>query len=102
MNRKYSCPKCTTKIPFENIFVFKGSQITVCKNCNAELEPIYKMSWKWGYFIGSLSVVLPAELILYFYDDIYLAFFTAFFSASTAIICIVIHTYITTEFKRID
>lgn len=72
MSEKFLCPKCKTKVPFKETFNFKKDHITKCSNCGAELVPINNKSWNWGFFMGFISVTVPAKLYLNYCDNNFL------------------------------
>ncbi|MBK7104146.1 MAG: hypothetical protein IPH62_02545 [Ignavibacteriae bacterium] len=64
------------------------------------MKPKNIKSWNWGFGIGFLSVVIPATIILHFYDNFLIAALLSICFGSIAVLFVVLHTYLTTEFEE--
>jgi len=70
----FTCPCCGLTVSYKEIFIFKKDHITICKSCSSPLEPANGKSFQWGFFIGVLGFLIPAETIKYIYNSSILAF----------------------------
>lgn len=100
MSEKFLCPKCKSKVPFKETFNVKKDHIIKCSNCGAELTPKNVKSWNFGFFIGFISVVIPAYTILHLYKNFLLAVLVGIVTGAIAILGIASYTYFTTELKN--
>lgn len=102
MDNKFSCPKCKTKVPFMEVFKFKTSHVTTCSHCDLGIVPKNIKSWNFGFFVGFVSVVIPAFLILRYYNNFPLAMLIGVGTGLLGIFSMALYTYIRTEFKEAD
>ena len=100
MDNKFSCPKCQTKVPFMEVFKFKTNHLTTCSKCGLGIVPKNIKSWNFGFFVGFISVVIPAFLILRYYNNFPIAMVVGVVTGSVGIFSMALYTYLTTEFEE--
>ena len=98
-NKKFSCDKCHEKLSYKELFKLNKNSTTTCKSCNARLYPVRTISFNWAFFIGFVSTVVPAEIILNTSNNLTHAFIVALTGGVLAISGIALYTYNSTEFK---
>ncbi|MBK8945315.1 MAG: hypothetical protein IPM32_08610 [Ignavibacteriae bacterium] len=98
--KNFSCPNCKSPISIKEIFRFRKNHQTNCNNCKTILKPKNIKSWNWGFGIGLLSVVIPATIILHFYDNFLIAAIISICSAVIAISLVALYTYLSVEFEK--
>lgn len=95
----FTCDNCHNKISFWETFKTKKNSKTICNICNTELHPIKTISFNWAFFIGFTSTVIPAEITIYYFDNILVAFFVALCGGILSVLGIAFYTYNSTELK---
>lgn len=90
---KFQCPHCKKKLPFFFVVKIKSDHEFECPNCGNTIVPESTKSFVWGYVLGFLSFVVPAQLLLYLYNDFLLAFMVSIMSALTVIFFIALYVY---------
>ena len=71
-----------------------------CPSCGESLVPEKTKSFTWGYIIGFLAFVVPAQIMLYLYDDIVLAMLAGTACGMTAIFTIALYVYSNTRLTK--
>lgn len=97
----FKCPRCKNSISLKELFRFNKNHQTICNNCNTVLNPAKIKSWNWAFVIGLLSVVIPAKIILYYYNDFLMAAFVGLLGGVFGILFVAIHAYFTTKFEEL-
>lgn len=64
------------------------------------LEPKTTKTWTWGSIIGFLSVVLPAQLILYITDNIVMAMLIGITTGSISVFSVALYVYNKTKLTK--
>lgn len=90
---KFQCPHCKSKLPFLFVVKIKNGHEFECPSCGETIMPEQTKSFLWGYVLGFLSFVVPAQVIIYMYDNIVLAFMVSTMSALTVIFLIALYVY---------
>jgi len=98
--KNFSYPNCKSPISIKELFQFKKNHQTVCNNCKTILKPKNIKSWNWGFVVGFLAVTIHAQIILYFYDNFFIAAVISICFGSIAILFVALHTYLTAEFEE--
>lgn len=96
----FQCPHCWRKLPFSFVVKIKNDHEFECPNCREMLVPEKTKSFLWGYVLGFLSFVVPAQVLLYLYDDITLAFSVSAVCAMVAILLIALYVYSNTSLTK--
>jgi hypothetical protein len=95
----FTCPVCQTRLKFKNVIRIADNHGINCPHCNAVLAPNETKTWKWCYFIGFISVVVPSKVYLeYFHDNIIVALLIGAMCGTTAIMGICVYVYKNTDF----
>ncbi|CAM3861001.1 hypothetical protein AQAU111925_10065 [Aquirufa aurantiipilula] len=95
----FTCDNCHNKISFWETFKTNKNSKTICNFCNTELHPIKTISFNWSFFIGFISTVIPAEIVLKYYNSVPIAFFVALCGGILSVLGIAFYTYKSTELK---
>jgi|SRR5690554_6542356 len=96
----FQCPNCGTKLPFSFVVKIKNDHEFDCPNCGAALVPEKTKPFLWGYVIGFLAFVVPAQVLLYQYDDIALAFSVSAVCTLVAILFVALYVYSNTNLTK--
>lgn len=102
MNDKkvFICPSCKHNLGFKNVIKIADDHDFKCPYCGTLLTPKQSKTWRWGFLIGLISVVVPAKIYLeYFQDNIFVALLIAATCGATAIMGICVYVYLTTTFN---
>lgn len=99
-NQKFfSCPACGNKLTFKNVIKVAEGHGFNCPGCGTSIKPQKTKTWKWGYLIGLVSVVVPPKIYLtYFHGTIFVALSIGTICGVTATMGICIYVYRTTNF----
>ena len=84
------------------VFKFKVNHVTLCSNCDLSIVPKNIKSWNSGFLVGFVSVVIPAFLILRYYNNFPVAIIVGAVAGSMGIFSMALYTYLTTEFEEAD
>jgi DNA-directed RNA polymerase subunit RPC12/RpoP len=87
----FTCPACKNVLGFKNVIKIADGRDFKCPHCGSMLTPKLSKTWRWGFLIGSISVVVPAKIYLaYFQDNIFVALLigAAFGAAAVLGICV--------------
>jgi hypothetical protein len=104
MSNHFSCPRCQTRQPLSFIFKNLKNNTFICSECNSELKPIlnnwvYKQ-WVYTPILGFSSVVIPANIALYYFKKSFLFSITlALLSGLFVWFIYLLFVYKTTKFK---
>lgn len=76
MSKHFSCPQCSQKQPFNTLFKNLKDNTFSCPKCQttikAELNNWVLKNWFTINIIGFASVVVPAQILLYYFDKSFL------------------------------
>ena len=79
-------PKFKTKVPFMEVIKFKTNHVTICSSCGLGIVPKNIKSWNFGFLVGFVSVVIPAFLILRYYNNFPFAMIVGIMTGSIGIL----------------
>jgi len=95
----FTCPACHDDIGFKNVMKVADNHDFKCPHCNTSLTLKQSKTWRWGFLIGLISVVVPAKICLeYFQYNIFVALAIGAVCGATAIIGICVYVYKSTFF----
>ena len=97
---KFQCPNCGKKLPFMFVVKIKNDHEFDCPNCGETLVPKKTKPFLWGYILGFLALVAPAQALLYLHDDIVLALIAGSACGLTVIFLIALYVYSTTSLTK--
>ncbi|SDG30136.1 hypothetical protein SAMN04487996_11788 [Dyadobacter soli] len=96
----FCCPACGNELAFKHVIKVADGHGFNCPHCGTSITPQKSKSWKWGYLIGLISVVVPSKVYLeYFQDNIFVALAIGAMCGATAIMGICVYVYRTTIFN---
>lgn len=98
LTTKFTCPVCSNKLPFREVFRFNKGHVLQCPDCDSKLRPANVKSWNFGFVIGFLGFVVPAELVRYHWDSVMLAALIGVTTGGFAILTVALFTYLNTDF----
>ncbi len=90
---KFECPHCKKKLPFFFVVIIKSGHAFECQNCGKTIIPESTKSFTWGYVFGFLGFIIPAKILLYFYNDFLFAFLAGLMSGLTVVFFIALFIY---------
>jgi hypothetical protein len=93
---KSECPYCKKKLPFSYVIKIKNDHSFECPNCCEIISPETTKSFTSGYILGFLGFIIPAKVLLYFYDGFFFAFLGGLMSGITVIFLISLYVYYNT------
>lgn len=99
--KNFKCPKCKNSISLKELFCFKRNHQTICSNCKAILSPKKIKSFNWGFGIGFSAVVIPAQIVLFYFNDFLMAAYVGLLGSIIGILFVSLYTYLTTAFEEI-
>ncbi|MGN7885427.1 hypothetical protein [Dyadobacter sp. 22481] len=96
----FTCPACNNELGFKNVVKVADGHEFNCPHCGTTIVPEKSKTWRWGYLIGLISVVVPSKVYLeYFQDNIVVALMIGAVCGATAIMGICVYVYKTTIFN---
>jgi len=96
----FQCPHCCVKLPFIYVVKIKNDHEFDCPHCGGTIVPEKTKSFLWGYVLGFLAFVVPAQITLYLYDDIVLTFVVSTMCSLTVIFLISVYIYSNTRLTK--
>ncbi len=94
---KFECPNCKKKLPFFFVTKIKTDHAFDCINCGEKIIPERSKSFTWGYVIGFLSFVIPAQTLLYLNHDFLVSFLLALLFGLVSVFFVATYIYTTTH-----
>ena len=101
LTTKFTCPVCSNKLPFREVFRFNKGHVLQCPVCDSNLKPANITSWNVGFFIGFLGVVVPATLVHHYWHSFMLATLIGLTTGGFTIMAVATFTYLNTDFEEI-
>ena len=97
MKEKFECPHCKKKLPFFFVTKIKADHAFDCLNCGKKIITERSKSFTWGYVIGFLSFVIPAQTLLYFNHNFLVSFLVALLFGLVSVFFVASYVYTTTH-----
>ena len=94
---KFECPHCKMKLPFFFVIKIKTDHEFDCLYCGEKMVPERSKSFTWGYVIGFLSFVLPAQILRYLNQDFVVVFLVALLFGLVSVFFVASYVYTTTH-----
>lgn len=94
---KFECPNCKKKLPFFFMTKIKTDHAFDCLNCDEKIIPERSKSFTWGYVIGFLSFMIPAQTLLYLNHDFLVSFLLALLFGLVSVFFVATYIYTTTN-----
>jgi len=97
--KAFICPSCKHALPSKELFSFRKNHITICRHCSSHLEPVNGKSFYWGFVLGFIGFLIPAELLKLFFDSLLLSFVGGLFGGLFTILLVALFIRKRTFFK---
>ena len=97
---KFGCPHCKMKLPFFFVTKIKTDHAFDCPNCGEKIIPERSKSFTWGYVIGFLSFVIPAQTLRYLNHNFLVSFLAALLIGLVSVFFVASYVYTTTHLKK--
>lgn len=97
MKEKFKCPHCKMKLPFFFVTKIKTDHAFDCLYCGEKMVSERSKSFTWGYVIGFLSVVIPAQALRYLNHDFLVSFLAALLFGLVSVFFVASYVYTTTH-----
>lgn len=94
---KFECPHCKKILPFFFVTKIKADYAFDCLNCGEKIIPERSKSFTWGYVIGFLSFVIPAQTLFYLNYDFLVSFLAALLFGLVSVFLVASYVYTTTH-----
>jgi DNA-directed RNA polymerase subunit RPC12/RpoP len=94
---KFECPHCKKKLPFFFVTKIKADHVFDCLYCGEKIIPESSKSFTWGYVIGFLSFVLPAQFLHYLNHNFLVSFLAALLFGLVSVFLVASYVYTTTD-----
>src|SRR5690606_4084061 len=101
LTTKFTCPVCSNKLPFKEVFRFNKGHVLQCPVCDSKLRPVHIKSWNFGFVVGFLGVVVHALLVKHYWDSFMLAALIGLTTGGFTIMAVASFTYLNTDFEEI-
>lgn len=97
MKEKFECPHCKKKLPFFFVTKIKADHAFDCLYCGEKIIPERSKSFTWGFVIGFLSFVIPAQTLLYLNHNFLVSFLVALLFGLVSVFFVASYVYTTTH-----